>query len=112
MRYRKTENGVAVRVAVKSGAIIPRSDESKLRKKPRPVAPGPSDTPSELALKETWEGMETEIERAVRRRQQRRQRMMDARQPAQYKGSLPPRTRRRAPFASQPPVPEASDERV
>lgn len=79
MRYRKTDNGVAVRVAVSSGAVIPRSDESKLRKKPRPPEPGPADTPHEAALAETWEGLEAEIERAVRRRHKRRQQMMAVR---------------------------------
>jgi hypothetical protein len=111
VRYRKTEQGVAVRVAVKSGAIIPRSDESKLRKKPRPTDAGPSDTPSDVVIKETWQGMEAEVERAVRRRAHRRQQMLANRQAAPHKGPLPPRTRKRSPFVSQQASSEA-DERA
>lgn len=99
MRYLKTEDGTAVRVAVRTGAIIPRSDESKLRRKPRPTEAGPADTPADAVTKVTWAGFDAEVETAARRIRLRRALLLAKRQAAAaYKGFVPPTTRNRAPF--------------
>lgn len=104
MRYRKTEDGTAVRVSVRSGAIIPRSDESRIRKKPRPSEAAPGDTPSEVVTKETWAGLDAEVERTVRRRRLRRKLQLAQRQRAQgFNGFVPPPALNRAPFAKSEP---------
>ncbi|KAF0890109.1 hypothetical protein E2562_037677 [Oryza meyeriana var. granulata] len=56
--YKYLEDGTKVRVARgmnASGAVIPRPEILKERRKPRPTSPGPKDTPIELVLEKTYD---------------------------------------------------------
>ena len=92
------EDGTKVRVSKRSGTIIPKPEDLKMRKVPRPSQPGPMDTPPEEATRETWQGLEAEYQRLVLRRQAHAEATKQRRQGAPYTGSLPDPTRYRAPF--------------
>ncbi|KAG8089100.1 hypothetical protein GUJ93_ZPchr0011g27521 [Zizania palustris] len=56
--YKYLEDGTKVRFARgmnASGAVIPRPEILKERRKPRPTSLGPKDTPIELALEKTYD---------------------------------------------------------
>jgi hypothetical protein len=104
VRYRKTDDGKSVRVSLDSGVVVPPSDESRMRRKPRPDTPSPVDTVPDAVLEETWKGIDLEVQRAIARMQGRRERLLGGRQPP----STPPRfvpaaTRARWVMQSTPP---------
>ena len=47
--FRFAEDGSKVRVNKRTGAVVPKPDAAKERKHPLPDAPGPKDTPVEVA---------------------------------------------------------------
>lgn len=53
--YSFLEDGTKVRVSKKSGAIIPRPEILRQRRKPRPENDGPKDTAPTVALERTFE---------------------------------------------------------
>ncbi|OAY65851.1 uncharacterized protein LOC109720701 [Ananas comosus] len=56
--YKYLEDGAKVRVSrgqEASGAVIPRPEILKERRKPRPTILGPKDTPMELVLEKTYD---------------------------------------------------------
>ncbi|KAJ1274106.1 hypothetical protein BS78_05G037200 [Paspalum vaginatum] len=56
--YKYLEDGTKVRFARgmnASGAVIPRPEILKERRKPRPTSAGPKDTPIELVLEKTYD---------------------------------------------------------
>ncbi|ONK70889.1 uncharacterized protein A4U43_C04F2570 [Asparagus officinalis] len=56
--FRFMEDGAKVRIArgqEASGAIIPRPEILKMRRKPRPTEVGPKDTPIEVVLEKTYD---------------------------------------------------------
>ncbi|XP_052138008.1 uncharacterized protein LOC127756684 isoform X1 [Oryza glaberrima] len=56
--YKYLEDGTKVRFARgmnASGAVIPRPEILKERRKPRPTSPGPKDTPIEHVLEKTYD---------------------------------------------------------
>lgn len=53
--YRFLEDGTKVRVSVKSGAVIPRPEILRQRRKPRPEKDGPKDTAPDVAVERTFE---------------------------------------------------------
>nr|CBX25256.1 hypothetical_protein [Oryza brachyantha] len=56
--YKYLEDGTKVRFARgmnASGAVIPRPEILKERRKPRPTSPGPKDTPIDLVLEKTYD---------------------------------------------------------
>jgi len=56
--HKYLEDGTKVRFARgmnASGAVIPRPEILKERRKPRPTSPGPKDTPIELVLEKTYD---------------------------------------------------------
>lgn len=99
---RYLEDGTKVRVAKKSGTIIPRPETLKVRRVPRPTEPGPSDTPTELVQKETWPGLEFEYQRLLARRAALAAENAARREAAHRPDALadvPFTTRKRMPFA-------------
>merc|ERR1719183_1322556 len=59
------EDGTKVRIANKSGAIVPKPDILKQRRHPRPYA-GPRDTAPEVAHKKTVSEQDETLHRALR----------------------------------------------
>ncbi|KAH0460439.1 hypothetical protein IEQ34_011102 [Dendrobium chrysotoxum] len=56
--YRFMEDGSKVRVSrgrEASGSVIPRPEILKMRRKPRPIEPGPKDTPIDVVLEKTYD---------------------------------------------------------
>jgi large subunit ribosomal protein L24 len=65
VRWGFLEDGTKVRVANKSGALIPKPDILKQRRHPRPYA-GPRDTAPEVAHKKTVSEQDETLHRALR----------------------------------------------